>query len=137
MEVQEKTLRVYTTEERLEMLTLCCMRYEKAIDDLVLQNTIMQAKVKNISEKLNQYKNKDLNLDNPIVATIKSVYQLEDYEYKEKILTVYMIEFDEFIDKLYLHRSKGNLDGLQQGSKATFKIEGDRIKDFKSIKNIM
>lgn len=118
----------YTTEERLDMLTRACVRYEKDFE-------VLFKELGKLTNALNEVKTLNQNLDNPIIATIKNVYQLEDYDYKDKVLTVYLVEFDEFIDKLYLHRIKGNLDGLFSGAKATFKIDGDRIKDFRSIKN--
>lgn len=124
----------YTSEERIEILHNACARYEREI-------RILSIRYRVLSDRFDKFKDSvkivEQNPDKPIVATIKSVYQLEDYEYKDKVLTIYLMEFDEFIDKLYLHRTKGNMDGLLPGAKATFKVEGDKLKDFKPIKNII
>jgi hypothetical protein len=134
----EQQISLYKTpEERLEILTTACIRYEKEIETLSTACKILFEKLDKLTNTTNQTKTLGQNLDNPIIVTIKNVYQLEDYEYKDKVLTVYLIEFDEFIDKLYLHRIKGNLDGLSSGSKVIFKVDGDRIKDFRPVKNII
>lgn len=133
IEQTEQNTLSYTTEQRVQMLTRSCIRYE---DEIATLNSACKMLFEKLDKLENKSKTLEQNLDNPFIATIKNVYQLEDYEYKDKVLTVYLMEFDEFIDKLYLHRIKGNLDGLSSGSKAIFKVDGDRIKDFRAVKNI-
>ena len=133
MDQQEKRTYAYTAQERLDMITPALIRFEKVIEQLKADVVRLNAEVK----KLENTQFDPISSNNQIIATIKNVYQLEDYPYKDKILTVYMLEFDEFVDKLYLHRIQGNVDGLYSGAKATFKLDGDKIRDFKQIRSII
>lgn len=116
---------------------------DRLIDEHPLQNNMisklygaverLKQEIKEIKQ-VNRLKNTE---DNSIIATIQNTYQLEDYEFKGKILTVFLLEFKEYTDRLYLHRIKGNLEGLTEGSKVIFKVDGDKVKDLKVIKNII
>ena len=125
-----------SVEVLVDMIIKDLILQREKVKDLSADNMALATKLAKLEERVNKLNSVRIYDDNSIIATIKNVYQLDDYPYKDKILTVYMIDFEEFTERLYLHRVKDNFDGLQSGCKATFKVEGDRIKDFKSIKNI-
>lgn len=118
-------------EDVISMLTLKVKQLESKVG-------YHSGKLEYLSDKI-EYLEKQMNLpkveeiDEPIIATLKTIYRLESYNAGGKDIYVHCVELNEYTNKLFWHMQKKTMDQISIGTKILFKLDGDRIKDAKII----